>query len=585
MRSALVLALATGCSFHLHAGGTDASTTGSLIDDTASDFAAAQTLDEAVIDPSGTIEPAAFVLSGLHARGYLRNLVSGATSWADIEAKATDATGEGYEQLPADWGGGHPRGLSLNTDDNFTVLYDGELLIPAGDHMLSIDADDDAAAQLGDQFVFAHDTVQMQAIHEDAPTWVPLRAALGEDTGSARLVIAIDGTPITATQTRARVNQAQGLLTSIYYAASSTTETVALPFVAAPNVSWGMTAPPYDLAGPSTTYTARFMGQLRIESDGMYTFATSTGNADDSSALYLDRHLVTRTSPFPDAHPASATLALTAGWHSIVVELNGTQKNPLNQSDPHDVTLATTFNGAPITAAMLRPAVDSGYVEQAFSAFVPLSDTTVNGGVTTIGLPAGTPPPPAGATIDSAMLGYIYYHAAPTDYAVVADLAGPQVAIPSTGAVVLTDGDETAAGSAVPQAANAWSFTFTDSVPGDSSGYNDPYALVFGDCTYHGGPQQPFAPQMMYVSTARSLPGITAFGPLQVTGDLAGASLTIAVRTASTAQDLQTAGWVDVANGSVPTAAPLPYVQYRLVIAGDGWQYPVVDKVELDYTR
>jgi hypothetical protein len=590
MRSALALVVAAGCSFHLHGAGDDtgdASSMTALVDDTAADFGASDTLDSAVIDPGGTIEPAAFVLGGFHVRGYLGDLVGSAATWADVDtaANAATMTGEAYAQLPIDWGGGHPRALALNTDDNFTVIYDGELLIPAGDHMVAFDADDNAAAQLDQQFVLATLNVQTLSIHEDAPTWVPLHAALAEHTGTARLAIRIDGTPITADQARAQVNRAHGLLTSVYYPQSATVETVASPVVAAPNVDWGMTAPPYDLNGPQTSYTARFMGQLRIDADGSHTLATTTGSADDSSAIYIDRHLVSRTSVFTDTHPAAATLELTAGWHSIVVELSGTQKNILGNNDPHAVTLATTLDGAPITADMLRPAVDSGYLAQAVSNYAPLADTTANSGVTKIGIPTSTPPPPAGATIDSASLGYFYYHAAPTDYTTVADLAGTPLAMPSTGPIVFAAGDETAAGAAVPQTADAWSFTFTDTVPGDSSGYNDPYAAVFAGYTFHGGPQQPFAARLMYVSSARTLTGITAFGALRVTGDLAGATATIAVRTAATAQDLETAGWVDVENGTIPTAAPLPYLQYRIVITGDGWQYPVVDKVEIDYER
>jgi hypothetical protein len=588
MRSALALVVAAGCSFHLHGAGDDtgdASGMAALVDDTAADFGASDTLDSAVIDPGGAIEPAAFVLGGFHVRGYLGDLVGSAATWADIDtaAAAIPMTGEAYAQLPIDWGGGHPRGLALDTDDKFTVIYDGELLIPAGDHMVSFDADDNAAAQLDQQFVLAPLNVQTLSIHEDAPTWVPLHAALAEHTGGAKLVVRIDGTQVTADQARARVNQAHGRGVLVSYLVVATGEPSPSPVIAAPNVNWGMTAPPYDLDGPQTSYTARFMGQLRIDADGSYTLATTTGSVDDSSAIYLDRHLISRTSAFTDTHPAVATLDLTAGWHSIVVELSGTQKNVLGNTDPHAVTLATTLNGAPITADMLRPAVDSGYLAQAVSNYAPLADTSANNGVTTIGVPASTPPPPAGATIDSASIGYFYYHAAPTDYTTVADLAGTPLAMPSTGPIVFAAGDETAAGTAVPQAANAWSFTFTDTVQGDSSGYSDPYAAVFAGYTFHGGPQVPFAMRLMYVSSARSLTGITAFKALRVTGDLAGATATIAVRTAATAQDLESAGWVDVENGTIPTAAPLPYVQYRIVVTGDGWQYPVVDKVEIDY--
>jgi hypothetical protein len=589
MRLALVVAIAAGCSFHTNGNSGDVgSGSAMMVDDTAADFMADQTLDNASIDPLGSIEPSAFVLGGFHARACLGDVIATSTSWADVETAATTAglVGEAYEQLPIDWGGSHPRNLSLNTDDNFTVLYDGELLIPAGDHMVSVDVDDYAVLQLDQQVALAHLNTQTLMIHEDTPTWVPLRAAIGEDGGNSRLVISIDGTPITGDQTRARVTQAQGLLAFVYYAPSSNTQAVVGPAVAAPNVNWGMAAPPYDLNGPSTSYTARFMGQLRIPADGSYTLATATTSTDDTSELYIDRQLVTRTSAYPEAHPATATIPLTAGWHSIVVELAGTQRTPAGNSDPHAATLAATINGAPITADMLRPAVDSGYLAQGVGGYTALNDTTSNGGVTTIGIAAPQPPPPTGATIDSATSGYVYYHAAYTDYTkVIADYAGTSVPMASTGAVVYAAGDQKPAGMPVPTTANAWSFTFTDTVAGDSTGFGDPQALVFTGITFHGGPQKPFAPRMMYVSGARALTGITAFGTLHVTADLAGATATISVRTADTAQDLETAGWIDVPNDSVPTAAPLPYLQYRIVITGDGWQYPVVDKVELGYVR
>jgi hypothetical protein len=93
----------------------------------------------------------------------------------------------------------------------------------------------------------------------------------------------------------------------------------------------------------------------------------------------------------------------------------------------------------------------------------------------------------------------------------------------------------------------------------------------------------PFAQQATYVSTPRELTGITAFGALTATGELDG--VTLSVRTAATAEDLATATWVDVDSGAVPSAAALPFVQYRIAFATDGWEDPHVDKIELDYTR
>jgi hypothetical protein len=166
---------------------------------------------------------------------------------------------------------------------------------------------------------------------------------------------------------------------------------------------------------------------------------------------------------------------------------------------------------------------------------------------------------------------------------VTLDMAGTPLSVPATSAFVYVMGDETAAGMPVPQTAGAWTCTFTDTVPGNASGFADPSAAPFAVYTYHGGSQMPFAQQATYVSTPRELTGITAFGALTATGELDG--VTLSVRTAATAEDLATATWVDVDSGAVPSAAALPFVQYRIAFATDGWEDPHVDKIELDYTR
>ena len=382
------------------------------------------------------------------------------------------------------------------------------------------------------------------------------------------------------------MSDAHGLLTWIYAGSSALGPVI----VDAPSFDWGTSTPPFDLATATavTQYTARMLGQSASTSTARTRSRRRRRGADDGTALYIDRHLVSRTSQLADSHPATATLQLTAGWHAIAIELAGTQKNIANQADPHAVTLATTIAAddgppMPITAAMLRPAATSGYYAAALGGGA-LNDTLVASGVTTFDLPVPAPTPPTGAVIESAEIGYLLGHATYTDYTTVTlDEAGTMIPVPATSALVLADGDESATGMPVPASAGAWSYTFTDTVMGNASGYLDPGALVFALYTYHGGPQMPFAQQATYVSSSRELTGITAFGAFTATGDLDG--VTLSVRTAATAEDLATAAWVDVANGAVPTAAALPFVQYRIAFATDGWQDPHVDKVELDYTR
>jgi hypothetical protein len=512
----------------------------------------------------------------------------------DIETEVAGATARGtaYAQLPANWGGARPKNLALTDDDMWTVIYDGELHVPMGDHTISLDADDAGAMEIDQGSGFAGFVVDaaggavMISVHADEDTWMPFHAAVGEGGGNAQLALKLDGVDVAADQARARVSDAHGLLTWIY----AGTSVLGPVIVDAPSVDWGMSTPPFDLATATavTQYTARMLGQIRIDQDGMYAFATTTTSVDDSTAVYIDRHLVSRTSQLADSHPATATLPLTAGWHDIAIELAGTQKNIANQADPHAVTLATTLAAGdappmPITAAILRPAATSGYYTAALGGG-GLNDTLVASGVTTFDLPVPTPTPPTGATIESAEIGYLLGHATYTDYTTVTlDEAGTSVTVPATSALVLADGDESAAGMPVPATAGAWSYTFTDTVMGNASGYPDPGALVFALYTYHGGPQMPFAQAATYVSSPRELRGITTFGALTATGDLDG--VTLSVRTAATAEELATATWIDVANSAVPTAAALPFVQYRIAFATDGWEDPHVDKIELDYTR
>lgn len=599
MRLALV-ALLAGCTFHAHAAGDGGHDPGSgaLIDDSAADFQALASLDDGAIDPGGVLEPAAFAPGGLRARAYDGKLISGTTTaWADIETAVAAATlrGTAFEQLPANWGGAHPLGLGLTADqmpdDNFTVIYDGELFVTAGDHTVDVDGDDAAALEIGGMFVVdASGGAKSIMVHADADAWIPVRFGVGEGTGNSQLVVRLDGTALTADNTRARITGDHGLLGWFYYSTPGM-ELVSGPVaVDTPNVNWGMDAPPYDLAGVPDAYTARLLGQLHIDHDGTYTLATTAASADDSTTLYIDRHLVARTSVFSDSHPVSATLQLTAGWHAIAIEVGATQKNILGVADPHDVVLTTTIadgnaSPMPVTADMLRPAAMSGYLWLATSASTPLNDTTATNGITKLGLPAPEPAPPTGAVIESTNLGIIYRNATPTDYTISVDMAGTPLSIPSTSVVSFLAGDESAVGSAVPTAANQWMFTVTDTVPGGTG----QSAQAFSAYTGHGGPLMPFAPSWTYTSSPRALgDGVTGWGFVHVTGNSDGGTLAIFVRSAPTPEQLDAATWVRVADGDTvpePAVPPNPYLQYQLVVTGDGWQYTTIDKVEIGYYR
>jgi hypothetical protein len=121
---------------------------------------------------------------------------------------------------------------------------------------------------------------------------------------------------------------------------------------------------------------------------------------------------------------------------------------------------------------------------------------------------------------------------------------------------------------------------FVDAVHNNSNGFVQ-YPLVA--LTYHGGPAAPFATTFTYTSAPKPTPGAVRLGAIHATADLAGATLTLAVRVADDAAGLDAAPWTVTPDGAAPTVAPGALVQYQLTVTGDGWQFPTIDKVELSY--
>src|SRR5262249_12084561 len=162
-----------------------------------------------------------FVWNGLRARASrVDDFVTLTSTWAQLDSLFAPTDGFAWGQVPTDWQGGHPRGLQLNTDENFTVVYDGDLLMPAGDSPIFLHADDCAFLEYatdGQTYAPAlhsnNSDVLSPMLHFDADTWVPIHAAFGEDNGQARftLQIAQGGTQTTvdATRLRARVSTQQ----------------------------------------------------------------------------------------------------------------------------------------------------------------------------------------------------------------------------------------------------------------------------------------------------------------------------------------------------------------------------------------
>jgi hypothetical protein len=125
--------------------------------------------------------------------------------------------------------------------------------------------------------------------------------------------------------------------------------------------------------------------------------------------------------------------------------------------------------------------------------------------------------------------------------------------------------------------APAWHLTVTSSVA--QSGTVDGVVMA----SYHGGPLQPFAPEVVYTSQPHATPGARVIDEIRVDAALAGATMTLAVRTAGSEARLASAAWTSVDHDVPVQIAGDELVQYQLTLAGDGWMFPSVERVELDY--
>lgn len=600
--AALVSGLALGaCGFSVAggSGGDGGPVPGEvvLVDDTAAEFAANVTLTDAVIAPRGVIEPAAVVLGGLHARAYAGNLLGDNDTWdtAIAEAAGADALGEGYRQVPADWAPtvpNRPRGLGIEGTDNWTVHYDGEILLPAGTVALELDANDRAIAYValdGMTFgprLFSKDSPQQQMLDVPAAGWYPIRVAMSQGGGSADLAITLrpafgNAIVVDGARLRARVTAAPGLL-AFAFGDRALSVPLGESAVATAAGSFGTAAPALDLDVPADLFSMRYAGQLRIDTAGTYTFAVDVGtDTSDGFRLWIDGALVANHwASLPDV--LTASLTLTEGWHDVLLdhaENTGSASVELRMAGPG-------ITDGPIPTAMLRPAVAFGLTASFIGATpTPLVDASVNGpSTTTVQAPLIGPP---GAVMDAVDIGLGIANQRMSDLtADVIDCHGSTpLPLPAQPGYVYLAARTDCAGTAV-MPPPTWGYRVIDSVVGNDLAYvaSIPglyFPLVVA--TYHGGDRLPYAPAMTFVSTPRPITGATAWGKVGLTADLAGATLTLDIRTAADAAALETAEWITVADQQVPRGRPSELLQYRLSVAGTGWQRATIDRVEIRY--
>jgi hypothetical protein len=589
-----------GCGFSITSadGGDDGVPEGrrvTIVDDTATDFAANQVLTDGVVASRGVIEPDAFVLGGLRASAYDGNHLADSSTYDSVVAAVGARVGFGYRQVPHDWSMDtvtRPRGLGLGTTSNFTVLYTGEIALPAGAVTLEANADDRVVVQValdGTTFgerLFVHNGTATIVLNVPAAGWYPIRAAYAQQGGTQKFTLAM--TPGAAARVeiggdrlRARVTEDRGLVVHAFDGKGLLTpggESAVLTV----DEDYGFNPPAHDVGVASfDRYALRFAGQVMIDQKGMYTFTADIGTeAGDLYRIWIDDKLVAnRWAPTPDV--SSVTLELEPGWHDLLVDFGEedfTAKIKLLMSGPG-------IPSGPIDPQRLRPAVAFGLTAPfvALMAY-PLADASSTApGVTQVDMPLVAPP---GAKIGAVDYGFAIANQRLSDLTVdLLDCHGAKTVSPLAVGVAYYyyAADATCAGMPVMPAA-PWAWRVTDNVPGNDFTFGTPaVANPVLIATYSGGDRRPFSTAVTFVSAPHPTPGAIGFAPVEVTADLRGAALSVEVRAAADAAALAQAAWVPAPADAVPSLAPGEVVQYRLSILTDGWQFPTVDKVEVTY--
>jgi len=581
VRASWVLAGVAACSFSTTIDNApDDGQTLTITDDTFGDG----TVTDGVA--AGTVEPDGFVLGGLHARAFQSALVDNGEDFAKVLADAAAATqlGAGYAQVPTNWAGGRPRGLGLTADSTFSVVYDGELLLPSGEVTLEAQVDDRGLVQVAldpaTPTVFGPLLANTSSITFTVPAagWYPIRAAMTEDSGNARFVLTIvQGqvrTTVDAARLRARVTSSPGLLVYAWDGQGFVGERgqTSRPTI---KEAFGISAPPYDLTASFDRFSLRFAGQLRIDTAGTYVFGATLGiDTNDGWRLWIDGNLVAHEwLGHPDLAVGSVDLA--PGWHDILVDYADEIGNA-------EIAVSMTGPDAPaggtIDPARLRPVVAFG---NTFTVATTASTTIADATSTFVTMPL-----PGGPTevIDAVDVGFRIDNQDMTTLQVTLFdcSAGMVLPVNGTPSYHYFPADKSCAGKPTNPVVD-WQLRLSDSAAGNGLFIGLGSIRDYGVAAlYHGGPKMPFSPVVSYTSGPKPTPGARRIAAVRAIGDLDGGVAEIAVRSAADAASLAATAFEVVRDGE-PVDMAGEVTQYRITISTDGWQYPVLDSVEIDY--
>ncbi|MBS1123962.1 MAG: hypothetical protein H6Q90_6190 [Deltaproteobacteria bacterium] len=582
-----------GCSFEIRAPDLADETSRTLVDDTAADFESPSERIDVTTPKRGVIEPDAFALDVLQMEAYAKPYLQQADvlTWDQLEALLPADTRSGVAltgSVDADYSTGSPFGVGLvNITDNFTIIYRGELYLPAGTTTLELASDGPSLLEIAagadgtyGTRMFARTSAPVLTPRVDvsvpAAGWYPIRAALTDTTGAAwirfrevrnNVVIAFG-----PERFRTRISEHRGIVMQVFDEPVLVRWAAEVLHVDALSLDYGTGIPPNDV--PVTgDFGLRLVGQLLIEEPGTYTFG---GSVDGRVRILIDREVVAGVR-WPGVVDGSSPVTLTAGWHDLIVDcadVGGIAAFKIAMlSAPANVLLGT------ITPEMLRPVTRFGRLTA--TSLIGSTLTISESSRTTFNLPPVVPAVPADATVEMVDVGYILNHGAPAEVTVSLLLGNStdtlRVGDPTVSAADYLGVRTAFAGMSVADVPG-WRLGAIDTVTGGLGTFSSPTVSV----AYRRA-MGPISRTAVFASRARPTPGALELDAVRIVGELpAGATVTTELRPCATETTCGDSTWLPASAEMEPIAAA-ELVQYRLSITTDGFALPSIDKVEIDY--
>jgi subtilisin-like proprotein convertase family protein len=566
--------------------------------DSVADFGAAgYTSDGASIAARGALEPAAYYTGGVLERGYASPINDGATAtWEQVTAQTPTAVRSLARSTDVSWGTAIPPGVAMPMSDLWTLTFEGEVWLEAGDWTFFLKTDDHGFLDVADAAgTFARVAISNQpnegsgTVHIATAGWYPLRWTSSDSTGNASMRVRFQGPGFASASSiprhllRVRVDQLTGLTEQAFDGQLFDGDRAMTIDATDPASEDYGTGGPVDLGlSGSDNFSERWSGQLWIDVAGSYAFHYQS---DDGQRLWLDGVELLDNWDGSTHDNTTAAISLDVGWHDLVVdhtEGGGNARALLTIASGPDLV------GQPLPVDRLRPVEGRAerYEHGANHSDISIPDapsSSVDGSADSTLSFQG---PPGGA-VHGVEVGLLYDHEWQGDLRIV-------LIAPSGKTVTLRGTSNNGGGSFYEHiyvlgldndpAAGTWTVRFIDTDPGAVGTIRDVELNVHTRAV--GAP--PIETKAVYVSPVRDL-GLDGTIVGQVRWQArqpTGTSVAVQVRTCATAGACASQAWsASLADptGTTPTVPPGRFVQYQVLLGSTGDAAGSLESIALDY--